>query len=381
MSFDVDIYSIRQPMVGGSGRGKLMLEFVERLSSANLASRLVKFEGAAPTPLDLVVAGFRWAGGVAGGVLPLQSILALRGNFDWPEVASRIAFIDGVRLISVSRVLLKRGQRVVLDFDDLMSRRASRMLRLRENVAFGAFSGKIPKWAQAFISVNAVKLLRLEKFLLRKAEIEAAKNVDVIVFTSEYERRLFSRYLRFFKVTQRAELITLGPVYSKVKEPSKSESEMRFIFIGTDKLHQNKIAIEALDNLANSGRLPFKVFIYGEMEDERSSSDHIQYVGFAESLDEVYTAGSIMLIPRSVRGGIKTKVIEAFANGVPVIACSSAFEGFSPGYIWDGALDHLLNEDFERIAADYGEAVRSGQLLCAESFPAERYERLVREKF
>lgn len=382
MSFDVDIYSIRQPLVGGSGRGKLMLELVDKLSAAELSYRLVDFRAAAPVPVDLVVASFRWASHlVRGGMLPLQSILALRGNFDRPKSLGRTAFIDGVRLLSVARGLRKSGQRVVLDFDDLMSRRASRMLRLREAVAFGAFATKIPKWAQRLISANAAQLLRLEKLLLRRAELEAARTVDVLVFTSEYERRLFSRYLKVVKAPLRAELVTMGPIYQGKEIARQVDREFRFIFIGTDKLHQNKIAIEALDELANSGRLPFKVFVFGEMEADRPSSDRIQYVGFADSLGDVYTPGSIMLIPRSVRGGVKTKIIEAFANGTPVIACSSALEGFAPGYVWVDALDRVLSGSFESLIGEYDRAVLSGQKLCAQSFPIERYERLVREKF
>jgi hypothetical protein len=47
----------------------------------------------------------------------------------------------------------------------------------------------------------------------------------------------------------------------------------------------------------------------------------------------VYAPGSVLVTPSFLRGGIKTKVLEAFAHGVPVVGNSVTFEGLDlPDY-------------------------------------------------
>jgi glycosyltransferase involved in cell wall biosynthesis len=53
----------------------------------------------------------------------------------------------------------------------------------------------------------------------------------------------------------------------------------------------------------------------------------VHFNGFAESLDEVYAPGSILLAPAFLSGGVKTKVIEALASGVMAVGNSRTFEG------------------------------------------------------
>jgi hypothetical protein len=49
--------------------------------------------------------------------------------------------------------------------------------------------------------------------------------------------------------------------------------------------------------------------------------------GYVEDLREVYDGHSVLLSPVFLRGGIKTKIPEAFARGCPVAGNAAAFEG------------------------------------------------------
>jgi hypothetical protein len=53
--------------------------------------------------------------------------------------------------------------------------------------------------------------------------------------------------------------------------------------------------------------------------------------GYVASLDEIYDGHSVMLTPSFLRGGIKTKVLEAFSFGIPVIGNSQTFESMPIG--------------------------------------------------
>jgi hypothetical protein len=55
--------------------------------------------------------------------------------------------------------------------------------------------------------------------------------------------------------------------------------------------------------------------------------------GFIGDVSAAYTQGSILLVPCVVDGGIKTKIIEAWSFGCPVLGNPPAFEGLElPGY-------------------------------------------------
>ena len=79
------------------------------------------------------------------------------------------------------------------------------------------------------------------------------------------------------------------------------------------------------------------------------------FCGFSEALAQVYRPGSILLMARSVRGGIKSKIIEAFEYGIPTVGTSSALEGFEGVYPWrvDGAALRQLVGDVSRLREGY----------------------------
>ena len=105
--------------------------------------------------------------------------------------SSTIIYVDGVRLAQHGRALRNRvGGRLLIDFDDLMSRRVARMLRNSEDVSFGGFVQFVPQSVQMVVQkIGPLRtmLLGLEKRLLRRAELDAALSADAIGFASTYE--------------------------------------------------------------------------------------------------------------------------------------------------------------------------------------------------
>ena len=339
----------------------------------------------------------RWLLALLGGrPLPLQSMLALQGELeatparDAQPGPGALIYIDGVRLASVRpRLQGPHKPRILVDFDDLMSRRIARMLRRREPISFGAFATLVPRPLQKLLSQLGFLhqwLYAVEKRLLRAAEIRAAETADALVFASVYEATLFRRLLRRYRPDLSPEFLVLGPT---VPEPEMRGAEVRllpppgdirFVFIGSDLLEQNRVAIEGILALAASGSLAASVHIYGRMHHSYPAAPNVTFHGFAQTLAEVYQPGSILLIPRSVRGGIKTKILEAFDHGVPTIAVRSALEGWGARYIWgvDGDDVARLTSDEALLRENYREAAASGLEICLTHFSASRYWRVFR---
>jgi glycosyltransferase involved in cell wall biosynthesis len=347
--------------------------------------------------LALALGVVRWIGsGLRGRVLPLQSVLALQGWVRTPprfatergrdrSGTSPIIYVDGVRLAQLGVGLRRRiGGRLLIDFDDLMSRRAGRMLRQREDVSFGAFAGIVPAPIKVLVrALGPVQALLLswEKRLLRRAELDAARTADAIAFASAYEARLFRRFQRRHAPDANPAYLLLGPSTPQFEEvaggalPCQPPQDLRFIFIGSDLLEQNRIAIEEIIRLSHEGALALPAYIYGRMTRHYQPTDKVVFCGFAEDLAQVYQPGSILLMARSVRGGVKSKILEAFEHGIPTIGTSSALEDFEGPYRWrvDGTALRQLVGDPSALSQGYQEAVAAGIAICRVRFSSRRY--------
>jgi glycosyltransferase involved in cell wall biosynthesis len=399
MSVDFSIITMRRDDAPTSfGRQKVLRALVEELPAIGCAPHWITVRQLKSRVLGLCFGSLRWIGHLlSGNALPLQSILALQGRVELPDVPrmradngapSPIVYIDGIRLACCGDEIRRKVQgRLVIDFDDLMSRRVGRMLRNSEALSFGAFSSLLPAFAQKMVQRLAPLqrfLLRLEKHLLRRAEIRAARTADAIVFASSYELRLFQRFLRRFAPPPKAKFLVFGPssatgqaIAPAIIEIRPAPEDLRFIFIGSDTLEQNRVAIQELVELSREGALALPTYIYGRMMRTYETSGDLVFCGFAESLEQVYRPGSILLLARSVRGGIKTKILEAFEHGVPTIGMPSAFEGFEGEYPWRVDEAHLrqLVGDRAALRETYQKAVSVGSEIFLRQFSRQHYAR------
>jgi hypothetical protein len=212
-----------------------------------------------------------------------------------------------------------------------------------------------------------------------------ARTADAIAFTSAYEARLFQRFQRRYAPEANPKYLVLGPSTRDLEEvpcdtlQRQPPRDLRFIFLGSDALQQNRIAIQEIVKLARENALALPVYIYGQMVRNYEQSENVVVCGFAETLATVYQPGSILLLARSVRGGIKSKVLEAFEHGIPTIGTSSALEGFEGAYPWrlDGAALRRLVGDISELRKGYYEAVAAGTSICMARFSSRRYWRVL----
>jgi hypothetical protein len=323
----------------------------------------------------------RWFGsGLRGRVLPLQSMISLQGMLpEAPHSVAPIVYVDGVRLAEHGIALqAKTGGRLLIDFDDLLSRRVARMIRNREQVAFGSFSAAVPGVVQSLAKGwLRTTFLNWEKWLLRRAEIAAAKSADALGFTSPYEARLFRRFQLRYASNAHPHYLVLGPSSTFMQAINGDTRALRFVFIGADIFEQNRVAIQGIVELARNRALAIPAFIYGSMSRHYEAVNGVRFCGFVDSLDEVYQPGSILFLPRSVRGGIKSKILEAFEHGIPTIGSSSALEGFEGDYPWrvdDHALRALVGNT-DALRDGYVNAFNAGMAICKSQFSSSRYWR------
>ncbi len=381
------IVSMRsETSVADVGRQKVLSQLRAALVGTNWDANWLRFNRPDRRWLAIGRGVVRWIGAaLRGRVLPLQSCLALQGEFEIPEASAispdsdPVVYIDGVRLSHLG-VPLKRqlGARLIVDFDDLMSRRVSRMRKRKETFSSGAFRDFFPAFAEPALAKGRPILNLLyyaEKCLLRRSEIWASREADAIVFASPFEARLFERFLRRYAPPPASlQLLVLGPCVRDTAQVKSifqaSEPDLRFVFIGSDTFEQNRVAVNEIIQLAEAGSLAVSTFIGGRMVGHYPPAPGVTFCGYIESLKDFYRPGSILLVPKSVRGGLKTKTFEAFDYGVPIIGSYEALEGFEGHYPWRLRPDDLraLVGNAHALRAGYSDALAAGMEICSEQY-------------
>jgi len=242
-----------------------------------------------------------------------------RGGFD-------AIYLDSVRCQSLLQALRGRGLscRIVVDFDDLMSRRMQLLVEGRQPLSLGFVGELFPRWLRrATEGLFSALLARYEALALKQAEAEMASMAQAIVLVSSTESALLQQRLP----RAAAQVHAIPPPSHAERTSIPVAPPFRFVFIGSDKLLQNRLSIEFLVELWRRLEPRSVLHIYGRQERRLPDARNVAWHGFVDEIREVYMGGSILLLPVLLAGGIKTKAIEAWAHGRPVLGNAAAFEG------------------------------------------------------
>lgn len=282
----------------------------------------------------------------------------------------RSIYLDTIRCLALARDIRRvlPDCRLVLDMDDLLSRRFEGWRKLDTPLALGYVASSTGRLA-ALLSAGPVRslLLRYEIRALRRAERRALDVADTIVLVSPHEAGLLGGRAA---AAGRGAIVVIPPAKALRRPALPRHWPLTFIFIGSDRLLQNSITIDRLIALWRRHRPASPLEIFGSMD--RPYDDlppGVRLRGFAPDLDDVYGVDRVLLAPSYIDGGIKTKVLEAFAHGCPVVGNASTFEGL--GLVDyplvcddDAALAGLVEAPQDRHPA-FDRAVEMGQALLA----------------
>ena len=157
-----------------------------------------------------------------------------------------------------------------------------------------------------------------------RTELAAVRFANEVVFSSDYERRLMER--RCGHVAGRTHRHIIGYEVKPVV-PRLEPQGLVFGFVGGDRLAQNRRSIEALIRLWVRHAVPHKLVIIGRCHQLYEPCANVEFAGFVADLADYYRGFDALLVFSYVPGGLKTKVPEALAYGVPVILNNVAAEG------------------------------------------------------
>jgi glycosyltransferase involved in cell wall biosynthesis len=311
---------------------------VERTSRVRLFRIRALFES--PRVLDVIKATLLWLGSVMRREpMPLQCVLYARQS-DISRIVAAVeaekchaVYVDGVRPLALTRELRRKlpRTRIVVDFDDLMSRRFALLAERRLPLSVGYVRRLLPRAVVRFIEGPIARiLLDYEARTLRAAEEEMLAICDAVTLVSSAEADLLTNGGH---ASLRQKVHAIVPPVEMRSGACRSRPPFRFVFIGSDRQTQNRLSLDVLTTTWAQLRPATPLHIYGSQTRKPPDIPGIRWHGFVSDLKEVYAPGSVLLIPGVLPGGIKTKVLEAFSFGCAVLGNPVAFEGLDiPNY-------------------------------------------------
>lgn len=225
----------------------------------------------------------------------------------------------------------------ILDMDDLLSKRYKRQLEsnIISNNTIGSYAKKLPKLLRvltysSFVNKN---ILLKESRLLGRYELNIADRYRSIIFVSPIEANEFNNILN----KNKCKSITIGVDYnyfSKKVVLNKQENPT-IVFLGNMNVAHNKDSVQyflkdifpnVLKEIPNC-----KFRIVGKCDnsyiDEMKKYDNVEVTGEVDDIRKYVQGCNVGMAVLLYGTGIKTKVLELMAMGIPVITNDIGNEG------------------------------------------------------
>ena len=245
------------------------------------------------------------------------------------EVNPDVIYFDTVRCASLVRAARRHGTsvRLLVDFDDLMSRRYCEHAAhvSQQGLQLGYLEKRFGRKLSRIINRLPISgwVVQREAAALEKTEVELASIADQIILASPTEAMILEGRIH----AGRGSVSFIPQSFHAISPAKTPVTPYRFIFIGSDSQLQNALAIDYLLRIWTDLRPHAQLVIFGRQHRHLPVVENVHFSGYEPAFERIYTNTSIVLVPAKLAGGIKTKVLEALAYGVPVVTNQMAVEG------------------------------------------------------
>lgn len=190
---------------------------------------------------------------------------------------------------------------------------------------------------------------------LKKMELDYLKKFQKIVVFNLNDKLLLEKDIQKEKLI----ISEFGILSDNIYKSSVSETFNKLVFTGGQSHYSNYEGLKwFLDTiyLPNYDRISFEMFIVGKWREDFKENykkfTKIKFLGLVDGLGTAFE-NAVLLNPILSGSGIRTKVLEAFANRVPVISTPIGAEGLYS----ETEHNHLMifenEEEFLRIFENY----------------------------
>lgn len=281
-----------------------------------------------------------------------------------------------------------RGRRRVLYLEDLFSARYERMLAVQAEHGIdidplGEFAANVPGPMRLLARRPIVyrPLLRMERDRIRRRERQVVADFDVNLLVNAAE-------VAELRAGSQADVRVVHGLLPRTTAPVRLPADPpEIVFLGRLNIPHNDDAVCSFLRSAMPGvleRIPqVRLRVIGKDPSDRLRAlaapfgDRVRLEGFVADLDEVFSAASVALAPLRFGSGVKIKMLEAFARGLPVVATTTAVEGIAVQP--EGVDGCQVCDDLDRwpdLIADLVERDRNAKASdAARAFFVREYDR------
>lgn len=285
------------------------------------------------------------------------------------ELGASFVIIDMIRLAPYINSLDGLNTPVVLDYDDLLSKRYERQVGMKGGNILGKYGTQVSGLFDRLVSNRFVRnlVLSIESGRVRRAEDFYAQLADAVLFVSPIEADELNLRLdsnKCFSATIGADLID-----SSVNNEKKYD----FGFVGNMHTAANQASLDYICNevlpLLPNSTLRVIGVCPSDISERFSHFKQVSFSGRVDSVSNELLKCKILLAPFAYGTGIKTKVLEAMGMGIPVVTNSIGIEGMTckPG------VDVSIGENADEISRNASELLADPDRIEAMALAGRAY--------
>ena len=264
--------------------------------------------------------------------------------FDLPRLSP---YVDALREYSCGKVLY---------MEDTFSLRYQRQLKSINSLqktggVAGKYSASLKGCVAKLASLPVFQkiVLATEAKRMRKLELVAPQRFDFVVLVSPLERDR----LAFDTGASNIIAVPLGvdsSFYAKGPYPTPRAKTLSFLGNMRNSANADSLRYIANEVLPLIGDVMLEVSgeVSEDLRQELEASEKVMFLGRVEDTREALRSASVFLAPIAYGTGIKTKILEAMAIGVPIVTNSVGNEGIG---LVDGVDAFVADTAHEQAAA------------------------------
>lgn len=295
------------------------------------------------------------------GVTAARVLLGGQGTlnealFDSPAVRRRAARLaadrgadvvvaDGLRTTGAAMAC---GLPVLIHLDDLLSDRYAAMAgtATSSTEVLGFFATQLPSALRRPAGALARRLLAVEARRADRRERQVARTADAVAMTSQDEADELAR-----RSGRRVVALPMSVTAREPGDPSSADASS-FAFLGLLDYAPNQEALawwvtRVIPALDAAGGQDVTLTVVGHRSDGRDelADPRLRYTGYVDDLASELRRHRGMVVPVMSGAGVKTKVLDGWSVGLPVVATPAGAAGLATD---DGL---LVAADAEAFAA------------------------------